>query len=267
MFPNTIKIMNENLNKYFLIFFIVVLIAIAIPDNYVKYAVLILSIYALIDLVPVFKDCDSVNSKSHDKTNNKSKSVLMDDSEEADFSDELSPTLSDEEILSKVMEATMNPIDTSNPNRENTDENFDVNHQPRFEKNLDSTYYTSCYTRNVAGPNYTELRCKDPYSSLVYNDNGDNCPNYAGFPEVTPNDRGDGSICTRPPHAPGRQPFDLQNLYHTGSRGLRDKQMFDGIATKTADHYKRFFHDELDQEEEKPWWGRDGHLYDLSHLY
>lgn len=47
-----------------------------------------------------------------------------------------------------------------------------------------------------------------------------------------------------------------QSCAYYAQRRTRDKKQMDGIATKDANFYKYHFYDELEQSENKPWWGR-----------
>jgi hypothetical protein len=48
---------------------------------------------------------------------------------------------------------------------------------------------------------------------------------------------------------------DANNMFMAQQRA-RDKRCMDGAVSKTADFYKYHYSDELEKEENKPWWGR-----------
>lgn len=71
---------------------------------------------------------------------------------------------------------------------------------------------------------------------------------YDMYPDVTPKV---GVSCAENDYS-----VDALGTLMTQKRGARDKRAMDGAVSKGVDYYKYHYGSELDEEEAKPWWGR-----------
>jgi hypothetical protein len=103
---------------------------------------------------------------------------------------------------------------------------------------------------DLAGPSLDQLLAQQEHDKY-------NLYTEYNKPSYTPYDSLDPRIYTRP--LP-----DGDNAYNVNNSGVnislnrtRDKRVLDGWATKDVNYYKYHFSNELANEENKPWWGRN----------